>query len=106
MKTIFNTGDTVYIPATITSAFSSDGKIYYHISESDAAIEEKLCRTADQTVQHQTAKTNVHLQADDSEVDAAIRKIYVLEEALKKASSLIDELASKDLEIMVNMVKA
>ncbi|MBQ6722485.1 MAG: hypothetical protein IJQ88_10000 [Clostridia bacterium] len=104
MNTKFNTGEVVYIPATITEAFSKENKIYYRIKESNHVIEEDICRTNEEIVDYQVAKAIVHLKTDNSELYNAFQKAHQLEVELKKVSSLINELASKDLEIKVTPV--
>ena len=89
MKTRFNTGDIVYIPAKITEALNKDNKIYYRIQESELVIDEDICRTENQTV--------MHPEAEDK-----IKKGNSMEAITQKIGSMIDELASRNLSISIN----
>ena len=107
MKTLFNTGDTVYIPVKIKMAMcKEDDEILYQIwnyPEEDELIPEEKCFTLNQMVSHQRAKAMVHVDSD--ELDYAKEKILELEERIKEANSLLDELAEKNVSIKVTSIR-
>lgn len=44
MQTKFNSGDKVWVPATIRKAEEVKGKIYYTIDESEYIVPEDICQ--------------------------------------------------------------
>lgn len=77
VETRFNTGDTVFIPATITNAIIKDNKVFYGIKESDSIVDENICRTEDQVIHNQTAKISMNVEN------------WELDETMKKNAALI-----------------
>lgn len=49
-----------------------------------------------------TSKT-IKVKVDDSEVKETIKKVKRLRKLLKEANSLADELASKDIEVIISI---
>lgn len=49
-----------------------------------------------------TSKT-IKVKVDDSEVKETIKKVKRLRKLLKEANSLADELASKDIEMIISI---
>lgn len=45
----------------------------------------------------------IKIKADDSEVKKTIKKVKRLRKLLKEANSLADELASKDIEVIISI---
>ena len=103
MKTRFNTGDTVFIPATITNAIIKENKIFYGIKESDSIVDENICRTEDQVIHNQTAKISIHVES--RELDETMKKLERLGELIKAANSLLDELTSKSETIKLSTIR-
>lgn len=103
METRFNTGDTVYIPATITNAIIKDNKVFYGIKESDSIVDENICRTEDQVIHNQTTKISMNVES--WELDETMKKIERLDELIKDANSLLDELASKSVTIKFSTIR-
>lgn len=100
METRFNTGDTVYIPATITNAIIKENKIFYGIKESDSIVDENICRTEDQVIH---AKVSIHVES--RELDETMKKLERLGELIKAANSLMDELTSKSVTIKLSTIR-
>lgn len=103
METRFNTGDTVFIPATITNAIIKDNKVFYRIKESDSIVDENICRTEDQVIHNQTSKISIHVE--NRELDETMKKLERLGELIKAANSLMDELTSKSVTIKLSTIR-
>ena len=107
MDTRFSTGDIVFIPAKIASTKVEDGTAYYRIIKEmkpDEWIpEDVLISVKEQLIRIQTAKASVNI--DCTELDEAKEKIKQLEEEIKTANSLLDELAAKEVTVRVSSVR-
>lgn len=55
--------------------------------------------------QNPNNRPKVSIKLDLSEVDEAVAKIKLLEDMLKEANSLLNELASRDVAIKVDTVR-
>ena len=96
---LFDIGDVVYIPAHIAGIRKAGDIFVYYISESEFPVKESDCRTVDETISHQRAAVALHVDA--SELNEVKEQVDHFREQIDKANSILNELASKEIEIKV-----